>query len=121
MSAARALDPTPERRRERRVPVQLPIVIRGIDRGGEKFEERTASVNVCRGGAAFATRFGLDLGGRLEINIPVIPSAAEPDAEFSTHGRVVHIDAGIEDGKAIVGVEFIGPRFQRIFVSETTS
>jgi len=121
MSAARAMDPLPERRRERRIPVQLPILVRGTDRAGEKFQERTSSVNVCRGGAAFTTSFALDLGNRLEINISVIPSAAEPETEFSTHGRIVHLDAGVNAQNTIVGIEFTGPRFHRIFVSESTS
>ena len=55
MTAATATSPTLERRRERRVAVHLPMLIRGTDRGGAWFEERTASENLCRGGAAFAT------------------------------------------------------------------
>jgi hypothetical protein len=113
--------PSLERRRERRVPVQLPMLVRGTDVSGARFEERTASVNLCRGGAAFATRYEVELGGKLEINIPVAPSAAEPDAEFSTHGRIVHLKPGNTERELIVGVEFTGPRFHRIFVSESTS
>ena len=121
MSAARAMNPTPERRRERRVPVQLPILVRGTDRAGEKFEERTTSVNLCRGGAAFATRFVIDLGCRLEIHIPVSSSKEKSETEFSTQGRVVHLFRGVNDQKLIVGVEFTGPRFHRMYVSEATS
>jgi hypothetical protein len=116
-----ATSPTLERRRERRVPVHLPMLVRGTDRSGERFEEHTASENLCRGGVAFATRYALELGGKLEINIPVAPSAAEPDAEFSTHGRIVHLKPGNTDRELIVGVEFTGPRFHRMFVSESTS
>ena len=78
MNAAAATSPTLERRRERRVPVQLPILVRGTDHAGQKFEERTSSVNLCRGGAAFATRYVLGLGDRLQINIPIAPSAGDP-------------------------------------------
>jgi hypothetical protein len=52
------------------------MLVRGTDRAGEWFEERTSSENLCRGGAA---------------------------------------------RELIVGVEFIGPRFHRMFVSESTS
>ena len=65
--SASATVPSLERRRERRVPVQLPILVRGTDREGEWFEERTASVNLCRGGVAFSTRYSVDLGANLEI------------------------------------------------------
>jgi hypothetical protein len=120
MSAARAMDPTPERRREHRVPVHLPILVRGVDLDGDKFEERTSSVNLCRGGAAFNTRYALALGDRLQINIPVAPTPSEPDADFATHGRVVHVLPGVNPRELIIGVEFTGRRFHRMFVSEAT-
>ena len=120
MTAASASIPTLERRRERRVPVHLPIVVRGTDSGGLPFEERTASENICRGGAAFATRYALLLGNQLEIKIPVVPTASSKDTEFSTQGRVVHVAQGRNPEETIVGVEFIGTRFQHIFVSEAT-
>jgi c-di-GMP-binding flagellar brake protein YcgR len=120
MTAASASTPAIERRRERRVPVHLPIVVRGTDRTGLSFEERTSSENLCRGGAAFATRFPLDLGGQLEIQIPVVPTAASDDTEFSTQGRIVHLKQGRDEQQTIVGVEFTGPRFNRMFVSEST-
>ena len=121
MTAANASTPAPERRRERRVPVNLPILVRGTDRAGESFEEHTSSVNLCRGGAAFATRYAVDLGSRLEISIPAAASAVEKDAEFSTQGRIVHLAPGNSERESIVGVEFTGPRFHRMFVSESTS
>ena len=121
MTAASATSPTLERRRERRVPVHLPMLVRGTDRAGEVFEERTSSENLCRGGAAFATRYALDLGSRLDIRIPVSPPPGESDAEFSTQGRIVHVAPGKSSRELIVGVEFTGPHFHRMFVSESTS
>jgi PilZ domain len=120
MTAASATTPAIERRRERRVPVRLPIVIRGTDRSGLSFEEHTSSENLCRGGTAFATRYPLDLGHQLEIQIPVVPTAASEETEFSTHGRIVHVKRGRDVHELIVGVEFTGPRFNRMFVSEAT-
>jgi hypothetical protein len=121
MNAASAKTPGLERRRERRVPVNLPLLVRGTDRSGARFEERTSSVNLCRGGAAFATRYAVDLGAKLEIRIPSAPSAGDADAEFSTLGRIVHLMPGKSELESIVGVEFTGPRFHRMFVSEATS
>ncbi len=120
MTAASASTPALERRRERRVPVHLPIVVRGTDRTGLSFEEHTSSENFCRGGAAFATRYPLDLGSQLEIKIPVVPTAASEDTEFATQGRIVHVKPGRDEHETIVGVEFTGPRFHRMFVSEST-
>ena len=109
-----------ERRRERRIPVHLPIVVRGKDRDGSAFEERTASENICRGGAAFTSQYVLDLGTRLEIQIPVLPTSASEETEFSTEGRIVHLESGLLNHKSLIGVEFTGARFNRIYVSETT-
>jgi hypothetical protein len=84
------------------------------------FEEHTSSENLCRGGAAFATRYPLNLGIHLEIRIPAAPTAASEETEFSTRGRIVHMKRGRDEHELIVGVEFTGPRFHRMFVSETT-
>jgi c-di-GMP-binding flagellar brake protein YcgR len=106
------------RRKERRISVRLPMQIRGKDIEGATFEESTQSENLCRGGAAFVLRRRLDRGASLEIRIPLPAPAGTSEAEFSTVGRVVHIaDASQETGK-IVGVEFTGPRFRRIFQTE---
>ena len=122
MTSGSASTPALERRRERRVPVNLPMLVRGTDRAGLTFEERTSSVNLCRGGAAFATRHSLDLGSRLEIRIPSPAAPANDDqSEFSTQGRIVHLKPGKNAQDLIVGVEFTGQHFHRMFVSESSS
>jgi|SRR6185312_4275793 len=120
MTAATATVPTLERRRERRVPVHLPMLVRGNDTHGEWFEERTTSQDICRGGTAFATQYALEMGARVEISIPAAHAGAKDEEEFATHGRIVHIRRAADDLPLIVGVEFTGPHFYRIFVSELT-
>jgi len=118
MTAASAARPMLERRKERRVAVQLPILVRGTSHAGEWFEERTTSLDLCRGGAAFATRHMIDLGASVEINIPPASWAQQEESEFATHGRVVRLAAGQGGAGTIVGVQFTGPHFHRMFVSE---
>jgi len=109
------------RRKEKRISVRLPMQIRGKDIEGAAFEESTQSENLCRGGAAFVLQRTLDRGANLEIRIPLPAPAGASEAEFSTVGRVVHItEGGGETGK-MVGVEFTGPRFRRIFQTESGS
>jgi hypothetical protein len=108
-----------ERRRERRIALRLPMQVRGKDEKGITFEESTKSENLCRGGAAFLLRRKLPQGTSLEIRIPLPAPAGTSEDEFSTVGRVVHVDDGNQEG-ALVGVEFTGPRFRRIFQSEKT-
>ncbi len=110
--------PTQERRSERRITVRLPIQVRGTDRAGMRFEERTQSHNVCRSGAAFATVHELDLGADVEIVIP-LPKQRERETDFATRGRVVHVESGRDPREEIVGVEFTGPRFHHVFVPES--
>jgi hypothetical protein len=129
-------------RSERRIAVRLPLKVRGRDAHGFAFEEDTSSENLCRNGAAFMTRFDVAIGSDLEIHIPLSQYAARrpgPDrlaapangnrfagprineADFATQGRVVHVSNSQPDGERMVGVQFTGPRFQRVFRSESAA
>jgi hypothetical protein len=136
-------------RSERRIAVRLPLKVRGHDARGVAFEEDTASENLCRNGAAFVTRFDVAVGSDLEIRIPLshyasrrvdrsavarnagpfagvrngdrFVGARSNDADFATHGRVVHVADSQSQGEKLVGVQFTGPRFQRVFRSESAA
>jgi len=41
--------------------------------------------------------------------------------DFETQGRVVHVSESEPDGERLVGVQFVGPRFQRVFRSESAA
>lgn len=109
-------------RSERRIAVHLPLQVRGRDRRGVLFEEETSSENLCRNGAAFRTRFDVAIGCDLEIRItPSSFAMRRGDADFATRGRVVHVGDSQSAGEKLVGVQFIGPRFQRVFRSESAA
>lgn len=109
-------------RSERRISVRLPLRVRGRDTRGFAFEEDTSSENLCRSGAAFRTRFDVAIGSNLEIRIPLQGAAARrDDTDFQTQGRVVHVSQALPDGEKVVGVQFVGPRFQRVFRSENAA
>jgi len=110
-----------KQRSERRIAVRLPLKVRGRDRRGFNFEEDTASENLCRSGAAFVTRFDVAIGSDLEILIPHHYASRRNDADFATHGRVVHVAAASGPGEHVIGVHFTGPRFQRMFRSESAA
>jgi len=109
-------------RSERRISVHLHLRVRGRDTRGFAFEEDTSSENLCRSGAAFRTRFDLAIGSNLEIRIPMqgYPSRRFEN-DFETQGRVVHVSESEPDGERLVGVQFVGPRFQRVFRSESAA
>jgi hypothetical protein len=108
-------------RSERRISVRLPLRVRGRDTRGFAFEEDTSSENLCRGGAAFRTRFDVAVGSNLEIRIPMQGGATRRNEDFETRGRVVHVTKTLTDGERVVGVQFVGPRFQRMFQPETAA
>jgi hypothetical protein len=84
--------------------------------------EETSSENLCRGGAAFVTRFDVAVGSDLDIYIPFVQSGSrrkEPD--FATKGKVVHIRDAQSGGEYFVGVQFTGPRFRRFFHPESAA
>jgi hypothetical protein len=111
-----------KQRSERRIAVRLPLKVRGRDRRGVTFEEDTSSENLCRSGAAFVTRFDVAIGSDLEIRIPHSHYASRHhEADFATHGRVVHVAAASGPGEHVIGVHFTGPRFQRVFRSESAA
>ena len=110
-----------KQRSERRISVRLPLNVRGRDCRGITFEEETSSENLCRNGAAFVTRFDVAIGSDLEIRIPMSRFASRrAERDFSTSGRVVHV-AEPQPGEHYVGVQFTGPRFQRVFRSESAA
>jgi hypothetical protein len=99
--------------------VRLPLRVRGRDTRGFAFEEDTASENLCRGGAAFRTRFDVAIGSDLQIRIPTQSSYSRRiDSDFETQGRVVHVTAPVNNGERVVGVQFVGRRL-RMFRSES--
>ena len=108
------------KRSERRIAVRLPLRVRGRDARGISFEEETASENLCRSGAAFRTRFDVAIGSNLEIRIPTQgPATRRGEQDFETQGKVVHVSESLT-GEKVVGVQFVGPRFQRVFRSESS-
>jgi hypothetical protein len=111
-----------KQRAERRISVRLPMQVTGCDSRGVVFTEETSSENLCRSGAAFVTRFEVPLGCDLHIRIPMSQQAwRREDADFATRGRVVHVATADGPGERLVGVQFTGPRFQRMFRSESAA
>ncbi len=78
--------------------------VTGRDSRGVVFTEETSSENLCRNGAAFVTRFEVTIGSDLDMR-----------------GRVVHVAAASGPAERLVGVQFTGPRFQRMFRSESAA
>lgn len=119
---SQSIEKAAKQRSERRISVRLPLRVRGRDARGFSFEEDTSSENLCRGGAAFRTRFDVAIGSNLQIRIPSQNQVARRgESEFETQGRVVHVTEPLTSGERVVGVQFTGPRFQRVFRPESAA
>ena len=115
-----SIPPDSKQRSERRIAVRLPVQVRGRDRYGMDFEEITSSQNLCRNGAAFTVHCDVDPGAELDIVIPTSrQSGRANEREFATQGEVVHVTPVEGGAERLIGVRFIGPRFQRVFWSES--
>ena len=83
-----------ERRRWERLPLALPIFLRGVNERGEEFLEFTTALNVSAGGALLATRRYLRLSSRITLEIPSAPLPKMMSAVHSVRtlrARVVRV------------------------------
>jgi hypothetical protein len=60
--------------------------VHGVDRSGARFEERTTSEDVCRGGVAFTLAHEPDVGTELEVVIPLPRQGNRPENDFARAG-----------------------------------
>ena len=59
-----------ERRHSGRIPVQIPVILRGKDRAGRDFFDRAQIVSIDDGGARVHTRFHLTPGSEVTVELP---------------------------------------------------
>ena len=60
-------------RKWQRIPLAIPVFIRGLDSEGKEFLEFATALNISAGGALVATRRQIPRCTRLSIEIPVAP------------------------------------------------
>jgi hypothetical protein len=62
-----------ERRLWQRLPLAIPIFVRGADRHGNEFVELTTATDISAGGALVAIHHEVKPGSRLKLEIPCVP------------------------------------------------
>lgn len=89
------------RRRFKRQPVQMPVLLKGTDAAGRPFFDRTEVVSLDQRGARMRTRFQLRTGSELEVEL----------ANDNETKRVRVVWRGEEGSlyEGLVGVEFVNP------------
>lgn len=73
-----------ERRKSQRLPIAIPVFLRGLDGRGKAFIEFASAVNVSAGGMLVAVRRILPVASRLSLEIPSAPVPASDCLPVST-------------------------------------
>lgn len=105
-----------DKRRSRRVLVNLPVKVCGINAQGVEFEEMTHSIDVSSGGALLLLKQSLSKGMGLELSLPMRPGvrkAGSSHCVYHTAAKVVRIDPG-----ELAGVFRIAVRFHNAHVKK---
>jgi hypothetical protein len=110
-AAAFARVPGPaDRRRSQRLPLQVPIFVRGLDAYGDEFLDLTKTLNISAVGACLASTRPLRLNQLVSLRIPApSPSSAGliPEASPAINARVLR-EQPVGDIH-FVAVEFVKP------------
>ncbi len=99
-----------ERRRYPRIPLAIPLFLRGIDKAGKPFLDFTLALNLGAGGALFWSRRTFPLATKLSLEIPTPPVPGLPlpmQSKRAFQGRVIR---GIsEESLNLYAIRFARP------------
>jgi hypothetical protein len=97
-----------EQRSQRRIHAAVPVQIRGVDAGGEAFEESTEALEVSRRGLSLLTKRDLPLYSSLTVVLPGRgPSRpGEGPTDFFSTAAVVRVEKEGELNR--VSIRFVG-------------
>ena len=101
--------PLKEKRRSHRVPVNLPVKVRGINTQGVKFEEITHSIDVSSGGVLFLLKQPLSKGMGLELSLPLpqtMRTGGPSQPVYHTAAIVIRIQPGEVPSVFRIAVKF---------------
>ncbi len=102
-----------ERRKHQRLPLSIPVFVRGVDQDGKEFLEFATALNISAGGILLATRRSLPRSSSLSLEIPVAPlppTAASTQSVRSLKARLVRITHG--ERCHLLGLKFHKPLHQ---------
>jgi hypothetical protein len=99
-----------EKRRWQRLPILVPMFIRGVDGRGRGFLEFSTALNISAGGALLVSRRHLSSSSKISLQIPTPPFPKQVSSQFLVRelkARVVRIKNA--DGYYLSGLEFSRP------------
>ncbi len=96
-----------DKRKWQRIPIAIPVFIRGVDLHGNEFLEFATALNISAGGALVATRRQLPRSSRLSLEIPVAPvprAMSLPKSARKLRATLVRVN--MEEGFQLWGLKF---------------
>lgn len=99
-----------DRRKHQRLPLSIPVFVRGVDQDGKEFLEFATALNISAGGILLATRRSLPKSSNLSLEIPVAPlppTNISPQSVRSLKAKLVRVTHG--DRCHLVGLRFSKP------------
>ncbi len=80
-----------DRREWKRLPLAIPVFVRGTDKNGKEFLDFTVALNVSGGGALLVSRQPLSRSAKLSLEIPSspLPQAITAESARSFKAQVV--------------------------------
>jgi hypothetical protein len=98
-----------ERRQWARLPIAVPMFVRGRDQRDKPFVDFATALNISAGGALLVSKRGLKAGAELVLEIPVgvLPEALMPKLVRQIKARLLRAEPA--NGCFLVGVEFADP------------
>lgn len=104
-----------ERRRWERLPLAIPVFVRGLDTNGKHFIDFATALDISVGGALLAIHRHLPPGSKIMLEIPSAPVAHTnkvPRAiKRNFHAKAVRVTAG--ESCQLVGLKFQKPLLVR--------
>jgi len=101
-----------ERRKFERLPLAVPVFVRGIDPNGRQFVDFATALDISVGGALVAIHRFLPKGSKILLEIPSAPVASStPAVPRSTRQRFYAKAVRVTDGEQckLMGLQFNKP------------
>ncbi len=99
-----------ERREWPRLPLAIPVFVRGRDQAGKDFLEFATALNISAGGALVAVHRALRPAAQVSLEIPsaplAVPAAAQKNSR-NLRGKIVRVDHA--EGYHLLGLKFRRP------------
>lgn len=103
-----------ERRKWQRLPLAIPVFVRGIEPSGRKFIEFATALDISVGGALLAIQRHLPEGSKIMLEIPSNPIPNGKSSQKGMSAKLVRVTHG-EQG------QLLGLKFQRPLLTGLTA